>query len=310
MAIYIDTPIWPAHGTVWSHLISDSSYEELHAFAARIPLPRRAFDLDHYDVPAARYDRLVALGALPTDSKEIVRRLAGSGLRVKGADREAIRPIRRREYLHHEWMRLTATLVDSKDEANRQEWMRLGEQLIGRWSETHREYHNQQHLEEVLLSLDQLEVAGEHIAAPTLLAAWYHDAVYLGTANDEADSARLAYQELTAIGFDAASSNLVAEAILATKPGRSAAVPPHTALLLDADLAILASNTQRYAEYAAAVRREYAHVADRDFRPARSAILQGFLNRESVFTTKTAIGVWELRARENLHHEISLLADS
>lgn len=81
MAILIDPAVWPAHGTVWSHLVSDSSYDELHAFAARAGIPRRAFDLDHYDVPLERYDELVALGAEPTPSTELVRRLIASGLR-------------------------------------------------------------------------------------------------------------------------------------------------------------------------------------------------------------------------------------
>ena len=34
MSIYIDPPVWPAHGTVFSHLISDVSLAELHEFAA------------------------------------------------------------------------------------------------------------------------------------------------------------------------------------------------------------------------------------------------------------------------------------
>ena len=30
MAILIDPPRWPAHGRLWSHLISDASLDELH----------------------------------------------------------------------------------------------------------------------------------------------------------------------------------------------------------------------------------------------------------------------------------------
>ena len=81
MAILIDPPAWPAHGTVFSHLVSDASFEELHDFAARAQLPPRAFDRDHYDVPERRYDDLVALGALPVRSRELVKRLIASGLR-------------------------------------------------------------------------------------------------------------------------------------------------------------------------------------------------------------------------------------
>lgn len=81
MAVYIDRPIWPGHGRMWSHLISDESFEELHDFAARIGVPRRAFERDHYDLPAERYDDAVRAGALEVGSKELLRRLTAAGLR-------------------------------------------------------------------------------------------------------------------------------------------------------------------------------------------------------------------------------------
>jgi hypothetical protein len=87
MAVLVDPPLWPRHGTVWAHLVSDSSYDELHAFADRAGLPRRSFDLDHYDVPAERHADLVALGAQPVTGRELVRRLVASGLRVPARDR-------------------------------------------------------------------------------------------------------------------------------------------------------------------------------------------------------------------------------
>jgi hypothetical protein len=89
MTVLIDKPLWPAHNTLWSHLVSDSSIDELHSFAAQNGIPRRAFDLDHYDVPEARYDALVAAGALPVDIRELVTRLRNSGLRVTGRQRKA-----------------------------------------------------------------------------------------------------------------------------------------------------------------------------------------------------------------------------
>jgi Protein of unknown function (DUF4031) len=79
--ILIDAPTWPGHGRLWSHLVSDDSYDELHAFAESLGVPRRAFERDHYDVPSTLYDAAVAAGALPVSSKEVVRRLVGSGLR-------------------------------------------------------------------------------------------------------------------------------------------------------------------------------------------------------------------------------------
>lgn len=87
MTVLIDPPIWPAHNTVWSHLVSDRSLEELHAFARAAGIPRRGFDHDHYDVPAHRYDDLVAQGALPVPGRELVARLQASGLRVRQRDK-------------------------------------------------------------------------------------------------------------------------------------------------------------------------------------------------------------------------------
>jgi len=87
VTVLIDPPLWPRHGTVWSHLVSDASLDELHAFAVAAGIPERAFDLDHYDVPAERFDDLVARGAVPVGTRELVRRLRASGLRVTAAHR-------------------------------------------------------------------------------------------------------------------------------------------------------------------------------------------------------------------------------
>ena len=87
MTVLVDVPMWPAHDRLWAHLVSDSSLAELHAFAGRAGLPRRSFDLDHYDVPDERIPALVALGAHQVSAHELTRRLIASGLRVKARDR-------------------------------------------------------------------------------------------------------------------------------------------------------------------------------------------------------------------------------
>ncbi|WP_405599234.1 DUF4031 domain-containing protein [Streptomyces sp. NBC_01410] len=81
MTLYIDPPTWPGHGRMWSHLVSDVSHEELHAFAASIGCPARAFERDHYDVPSHRYGDAVAAGAVEVSSREVVELLTKAGLR-------------------------------------------------------------------------------------------------------------------------------------------------------------------------------------------------------------------------------------
>ena len=85
MAILIDPPIWPAHGTRFSHLVSDASLAELHDFAARAGIPPRAFERDHYDVPERMHADLVGAGAEPVSGRVLVRALIDSGLRVRKA---------------------------------------------------------------------------------------------------------------------------------------------------------------------------------------------------------------------------------
>lgn len=87
MAVLIDPPLWPRHGRVWGHLVSDASLEELHAFARTMGIPERGFDLDHYDVPEDMHPRLLQAGAQMVDGRELVRRLRASGLRVTAAAR-------------------------------------------------------------------------------------------------------------------------------------------------------------------------------------------------------------------------------
>ncbi|MCO7221643.1 DUF4031 domain-containing protein [Klenkia sp. PcliD-1-E] len=84
MAVLIDTPVWPWRGRLWSHLVSDVSYDELHAFvAAELGIPRRAFQGDHYDVPEELHAVAVAAGAEPVGCRELLARLLGAGLRAR-----------------------------------------------------------------------------------------------------------------------------------------------------------------------------------------------------------------------------------
>ena len=81
--IYIDPPReYPTRlrHKVWSHLVSDTSEEELHAFAARLGLKRAWFQgrpkasAAHYDVTASKYELAIKLGAIPVTSRELVTR--------------------------------------------------------------------------------------------------------------------------------------------------------------------------------------------------------------------------------------------
>lgn len=84
----MDPAVWPWRGQRWAHLVSDVSYAELHAFAERLGVPRRAFQGDHYDVPAHLREQALLLGAEAVPARELLLRLRGAGLR-----RPRVRPV-------------------------------------------------------------------------------------------------------------------------------------------------------------------------------------------------------------------------
>lgn len=315
MAILIDPPAWPAHGTLWSHLVSDTAYDELHAFASGLRLPRRSFDLDHYDLPALRYEQAVAFGARPVTAKDIVHRLRDSGLRVRQVDREHVRPVQRRHYLRAEWWMIGEHLGTTGTIRSEERWRDLGEALIARWNEPHRRYHDEQHLEDVLLALDHLSTRGERVFPATLLAAWFHDAVYTGATSsagpavsDEQASARLAAGLLSEFNLETTLVGQVSDFIVATTPTEMILDPVlPLAHLFDADLAIFASPQSRYEQYAQSVRTEYAQVPGDDFAAGRARILSRYLEQPTIYRTGAAQQLWEQRARVNVTGEIERL---
>lgn len=288
MAVFVDPPLWPAHGTLFSHLISDTSIEELHAFARAAGISERAFDGDHYDVAEARYGALVAAGAVPVEGRVLVRKLIGSGLRI---------PARRRG------KSLKLPLMNRWNEALPGHDA-LFLDLLDRWGEEHRTYHGRTHLLAVLEALDLLT----HPASPprtVLLAAWFHDAVYRGIAGqDEEESARLAEDRLRHAGLPAADVDEVARLVRLTEEHRPEPGDDAGALLSDADLSVLGSEPEAYGRYLAAVRQDFAHIGDADFAAGRAAVVRQLLQLEPLFHTSRARGLWLDAARRNLHGEL------
>jgi predicted metal-dependent HD superfamily phosphohydrolase len=288
MSVYLDPPLWPAHGTHFSHLISDSSLAELHAFAAAAEIPERAFDGDHYDVPERRFDALVAAGAIPVEARVLVRKLIASGLRIPARERNKSLKVP----LLNRWN----TVMPDHDA--------LFLDLLDRWSESHRRYHGCTHLLAVLEALELLTGPAEP-PRTVLLAAWFHDAVYRGIAGeDEEESARLAEVRLAETGLPAEDVAEVARLVRLTSDHRSVPGDDDGALLCDADLSVLGGEPESYARYVAAVREDYAHIGDADFAAGRAAVVRQLLALDPLFHTDRARTLWLDAARRNLRGEL------
>lgn len=166
-------------------------------------------------------------------------------------------------------------------------------------------YHGLQHLAEVLDRIDDLDAAGERFdRVPVVLAAWFHDAVHDGAADDEERSARWAETMLP----DPPASE-VARLVRMTERHRPEPHDRNGGVLSDADLAILASGPQRYDCYVAGVRDEYARVDDHDFAVGRRAVLLDLMDKPGLFHTAAGRDLWERAARANLAREIESLSE-
>lgn len=286
MAVLIDTPLWPAHGTVFCHLVSDSSLEQLHDLAERAGLPPGAFDRDHYDVPARLHQACVDAGALPTPMRELAARLRASGLRRAKHD-VATEVAARRHRLLAVW-----PLPEHH----------VAEQLLDAWNGPGRYYHDLRHLEEALSAADDLGNAER----ATTLAIWFHDAVYEGhPGGDEEASARLAERTLTDL-LPAAEVAEVARLVRLTAGHAPALGDARGEVLCDADLSILGRDVARYDVYRRDVRREYADVPLPEYRRGRAAVLRHLAGLQPLYRTPAGRELWSAQAEANLDRELSL----
>jgi predicted metal-dependent HD superfamily phosphohydrolase len=189
--------------------------------------------------------------------------------------------------------------------------------LLMRYGEPHRHYHTVTHLMMVLRNVHDIAAMSGCAPSPELVAAaLYHDAIYDPRADDnELHSAALASRDLADLGWvevrcAAARSLIMATAghVNAELAGGGGGPGLQTAIMLDADLAILGAEPLRYQAYANLVRAEYFFVDDRQWRTGRSRVLQTFLARPRIFTTQYMHDQYDHRARANIEAELATLA--
>ena len=183
----------------------------------------------------------------------------------------------------------------------------LRDELVAAYADPSRHYHDTRHLTDVLGRLDELAAAGTPFdAEPVRLAAWFHDAVYDGERDAEERSAAWAEDALGGL----CPSGLTAEVARLVRLTETHTPEPEDrngGALSDADLAILAAPPARYDEYAAAVRAEFAHIPDAEFRLGRAEVLRGLLAKPTLFHTDYARAQWEQPARANIARELAAL---
>jgi pantetheine-phosphate adenylyltransferase len=176
-------------------------------------------------------------------------------------------------------------------------------ELVTRYSESHRIYHNLEHIVTMLDELEQLDDVESAIA----LAIWFHDSFYDTKVNgNEESSAQFAKEKIQSMGLPSCLGDHVSNLIIATK---HTTIPTDLSakILVDLDLMILGKKGRVFDEYEAGIRKEYSWVARSDYCNNRRLILQSFLNRPSIYLTKFFRDRYEYVARKNLTRSIKKL---
>jgi predicted metal-dependent HD superfamily phosphohydrolase len=205
-------------------------------------------------------------------------------------------PFREGSLLHAEWSSTMSALGIDLSHS-----LPLLESLLASYTEPHRHYHTIEHLEEVFHTLRE---GGEPCSPALVLAVFFHDAVYDPRRQDNEEvSADYALDSLVSIGLAREAAEGVKRLVECTASHRPLDGDRDSILLLDADLAILASTPDRYRRYSDAIRREYDWISDDDYRKGREAVLRRFLERDRIFHERGD----ERAARRNLANEIALL---
>ena len=190
----------------------------------------------------------------------------------------------------------------------------LRAELSERYAEPGRHYHGLAHIE-ALLELARQYRASLSDPEAVEAAIWFHDAIYDSRAADnEARSAALASSRLAG-RVDPERLARICAMIEATATHSLPDLPDEAsrhdaALFLDMDLSILGASPLAFDNYEAAVRREYAWVAEDAWRAGRAAVLRRFLDRETIFHTQPFHDLFEAQARRNIARSIARLASA
>lgn len=182
------------------------------------------------------------------------------------------------------------------------EWQIIGE----KYSNTGRHYHTLQHLNDMYTELEQY-YAGI-VPVTTILALVYHDFEYNVLRSDnEKQSALYAASRLRIWGQHKDVVDKVTRMIECTQQHTGDSDNSELLFFLDADMAILGSNTETYLAYTEAVRKEFAIYPDFMYKKGRRDFLKRTLSNQNIFLTNYFNNKYSIQARINIQKELNSL---
>lgn len=181
--------------------------------------------------------------------------------------------------------------------------------LVGAYSEPHRHYHTlRMH---IIDGLDELWKIKSILEKPNEveLAWWFHDIVYKKQSKvNEKRSGQLAYNVCVGSMLSKEFAENTQMFIMDTGHNED----PKTfdgKVIADIDLLIFGRNPKMFDEYERRIRKEYSWVSPEEFKAGRSAVLQRFLKRPTIYYTDIFQEKYEERAQENLKRSLNRLCN-
>ena len=196
------------------------------------------------------------------------------------------------------------SLLKTNFDGSQDDLAKIAEKIFARYGETHRHYHNLEHILSSLWELDRLPETGiDKISIE--LAIWYHDLIYspLSKTNEQ-DSAEELKKDLGQMktGLDLEK---VSRMILCTpETVRQRELSTSEQYFLDIDYSVLGQREIEYDVYKQNVRQEYLAVPSAIYHLKRKAFLKSNLRR-SIYQTRWFRELYEEQAKRNIRSELS-----
>jgi predicted metal-dependent HD superfamily phosphohydrolase len=191
------------------------------------------------------------------------------------------------------------------------------EDLNRHYNESHRHYHNLNHIHECFDALDRVErllspsefSAGDYEEIVCMI--WFHDIIYnvgadVGHGDNERDSANVWLESEQAALLPYWVVNIVKNGILMsaahTKTHKN--ITKSQEIFLDIDLSGLGSSYEEFLKNGENIRKEYEWVPLVDFLQARVNFFQTLVFRDFIYYNHVMRGLYEEKARANINQWI------
>ena len=178
--------------------------------------------------------------------------------------------------------------------------------LKGRYGESHRVYHNGDHIRHCLAEFDSINAGLTQTSKDIIeLSIWFHDVVYeIAASDNEAESARW-FSSLADDRLNPDIINAVNRCILYTTH-QDMPADPCSLYMVDVDLSGFGQDWEGFVVDGRKIREENNHLDDEAFVGGQIKFMTRLLNRSRIFYTEYFNTRLENRARQNIIHQLEI----